>query len=109
MTASVFRQQVLMLWLAEPTLSASVLGWAFHDSTDGVGPQPFDTQQLAGGGDDPQRGAGAPYSDGVDALKDGWRVIQVSPQRPPIAGSEHMVSVLPNEFVFERMIDIATS
>ena len=99
----------MLLWLSEPTLSAPVLGWAFHDGTAGAGPQPFDTQQLAGDEPDRQSGAGAPYADGVAALIDGWRVIQIAPQRPPVAGSEHMVSVLPNEFVFERMIDIAAS
>ncbi len=86
------RQQILMLWLDEPTLLAGVVAWAFHDGADGVGPVPI--------GDEP-------YAHGLDALRDGWRVIQISPQTAPVAGHEHQTSVLPNEFVFERMIDIA--
>lgn len=88
------RQQVLMLWLASPTLDARVLGWSFHDGTAGAGPQP------AG---DP------PYDSGTAALVDGWRLLQMSPLTPPIPGHERDVSFLKHEFVFERMIDTAAA
>ena len=84
------RQQVLMLWLASPTLEARVLGWAFHDGTAGVGPQPEQ---------DP------PYGTGTAALVDGWRLLQMSALTPPIPGHERDVSFLKHEFVFERMIE----
>ncbi len=81
------RQQVLFLWLAEPTLSSGVVGWAFHDGSDGRGPQPAGEQ---------------PYAVGLDALRDGWRVIQVSPLP---RGDVHVNSVLHNEYVLERIVD----
>lgn len=85
------RQQVLMLWLASPTLDARVLGWSFHDGTAGVGPQ----LEL-----DP------PYSTGTAALVDGWRLLQLSTLTPPIPGHERDVSFLKHEFVFERTVEI---
>lgn len=85
------RQQVLMLWLASPTLEARVLGWAFHDGTAGAGPQPD---------------ADPPYATGTAALVNGWRLLQMSTLTPPIPGHERDVSFMKNEFVFERMIEI---
>ena len=84
------RQQVLFLWLAEPSLNSAVIAWAFHDGTNGRGPQPTGEQ---------------PYADGIAAMGDGWRVFQVSQQQRPIAGEEHLNAHLVNEFVLERLID----
>jgi len=81
------RQQLLFLWLAEPTLSSGVVGWAFDDGSDGLGPQPVGE---------------SPYAVGLDALRDGWRVIQVS---PPVPSGSHSNSVLHNEYVLERIVD----
>ncbi len=85
------RQQLLMLWLASPTLEARVLGWAFHDGTAGAGPQPE---------------ADPPYATGTAALVDGWRLLQMSTLTPPIPGHERDVSFMKNEFVFERIVEI---
>jgi hypothetical protein len=84
------RQQVLMMWLGSSSLDSRVLGWSFFDGTAGAGPQPQD---------DP------PYPTGVDALVDGWRLLQMSPLTPPVPGHERETSFLKHEFVFERMID----
>ena len=88
------RQQVLFLWLAEPTLSGLVVGWAFHDGTDGRGPQPVGE---------------SPYATGLDALRDGWQVIQVSPPIMSRPGAEHVNSTLHNEYVLERIVDVGTA
>ena len=85
------RQQVLVLWLANSALDGRVLGWAFHDGTNGAGPQPTG---------DP------PYTTGVDALINGWRLIQMSPLFPAHAGQEREVSFLKHEFLFERIVDL---
>jgi hypothetical protein len=85
------RQQVLMLWLASPTLDSRVLGWSYFDGTAGAGPQPQ---------------ADPPYATGVDALVDGWRMLQMSPLIPPMPGHERDTSFLKHEFVFERLIDL---
>jgi hypothetical protein len=79
-----------MLWLASPGLDGRVLGWSFYDGTSGAGPQPVG---------DP------PYASGVDALVDGWRLIQMSPLHPAPAGTERDTSFLKHEFVFERIIE----
>jgi hypothetical protein len=86
------RQQVLMMWLASPSLDAHVLGWSFFDGTAGTGPQPA---------------ADPPYGTGVAALVDGWRLLQMSPLIPPVPGRERDTSFLKHEFVFERMIEQA--
>ncbi len=83
------RQQVLMLWLASPSLDANVLGWSFFDGSAGRGPQ------LDG---DP------PYANGVAALHAGWRLLQMSPLSPAAAGMERQPSFLKHEFVFERFV-----
>jgi hypothetical protein len=84
------RQQVLMLWLASPSLDSRVLGWSFFDGTAGAGPQPD---------------ADPPYPNGVAALVDGWRMMQMSPLSPPTPGHERETSFLKHEFVFERMVE----
>lgn len=88
------RQQVLMLWLASPSLDSRVLGWSFHDGTAGSGPQPA---------------ADPPYASGVAAMVDGWRLLQMSPLIPPTPGHERETSFLKHEFLFERLIDVDTS
>lgn len=86
------RQQVLLLWLASSSLDSRVLGWSFFDGTAGTGPQP--EGEL-------------PYDTGVAALRDGWRLLQISPLIPPMPGHERETSFLKHEFLFERMIDAA--
>jgi hypothetical protein len=87
------RQQVLYLWLAEGTLESRVIGHAFHDGARGRGPGLPD--------------ADPPYASGVAALEDGWFLLQ-SPALLPLApGAEHEVGYLPNEFVFERRVEVA--
>jgi len=85
------RQQVLMLWLASSALDSRVLGWSMFDGTAGAGPQ-LTT--------DP------PYGTGVDALVDGWRLLQMSPLIPPTPGHERDTSFLKHEFLFERIIGL---
>ena len=86
------RQQLLSLWLAEGALDTPVVGWAFHDGARGRGPG------MPEG--DP------PYATGLAALEDGWFLLQSPALLPLVPGSEHEVGYLPNEFVFERRVDI---
>jgi len=91
------RQQVLYLWLHGSSLDEQVIGWAFHDGTDGAGPHPPDAS-------DPGQ---APYATGVDALRDGWMLLQSTQLVPPVPGQEHVNSYLEYEFVLERRIELA--
>jgi hypothetical protein len=101
----VSRQQILLLWLAGPSLEAGVLGWTFYDGTAGAGPQltgdrPTTGDQLTTTGD-------RPYATGLAALIDGWRLIQMSGLQPPIPGHERETSFLKHEFMFERIVELA--
>ena len=82
------RQQILYLWLAEGALDTKVIGWAFHDGTQGRG-HPLPDEQP-------------PYETGVQALEDGWFLLQSPSPYPLQEGREHGTSYLANEFVFER-------
>ena len=93
---SAVRQQVLILYLSSSALDAPVIGWARHDGAD------RDDQDRAaepGDGDEP------PYARGIDALRDGWRLIQASPLVAHVPGSEFTTSYLKYEFFFEKLVD----
>ncbi|MCR9104221.1 MAG: hypothetical protein NXI15_02945 [Gammaproteobacteria bacterium] len=85
------RQQILYLWLAEGALDTETIAWAFHDGTQGKGPPLPDTQP--------------PYATGLAALEQGWCLIQSPAPYALHPGTEHEVSYLANEFVFEQRID----
>lgn len=87
------RQQVLVLYLNHSGLDSEVVAWARYD---GTGKDRHTT------GD----GAELPYGSGLDALKDGWRLIQASQLVPPYPGHEHDTSFLKHEFYFERLESI---
>ena len=84
------RQKVLILYLANSALDSHVVSWAEYDGTGATDPQP-------GAADEP------PYQSGVDALRDGWRLLQISPLAPHAAGEEFTTSYLKYEFVFEKL------
>ena len=86
------RQQVLYLWLDTSALDGRVVGWAFHDGTNGSGPTLPDGEP--------------PYTDGVAALRDGWCLLQSSQLIPAYPGREHTTSFLQHEFVFERRVPL---
>lgn len=88
------RQQVLFLYLAASAMDSAVVGWARYDG-DQTGPTPPVADRPT-----------APYATGVEALRDGWRLIQVSPLQPPAPGAERRTSYLQHEFVFERMVEM---
>lgn len=88
------RQQVLQLYTTNSSFASNVVAWAFHDGSDGEGPGV------------PDRGSAAPYVTGLDALRDGWRLLQMSQLLPPREGEEHHVSYLPFEFMLERMVEV---
>jgi hypothetical protein len=88
------RQQILYLWAAGSALDSPTIGWAFHDGTDGQGPQLPD--------------GSPPYRSGVRALRDGWMLLQSAQLVPPAPGEEHLNAYLEYEFVFERRTSIET-
>jgi hypothetical protein len=84
------KQRVLFLYLSTSALDAPVVGWSSYDGTGKTNP-------TTGDGDEP------PYESGVDALMDGWRLIQASQLLPPSPGHEYDTSFLKHEFLFEKL------
>ena len=89
------RQQVLVLYLSTSALDSEVVGWSVYDGTGRTSP-------TTGDSDEP------PYGSGVDALRDGWRLFQAAQLIPPYPGSEYDVSFLKHEFLFEKLVDMAS-
>jgi hypothetical protein len=86
------RQQILYLWANGSALDSGTVGWAFHDGATGAGPTLPD--------------ATPPYATGVDALRDGWMLLQSSQLAAPLPGTEHLNDYLEYEFVFERRLEL---
>ena len=85
------RQSLLVLYLASSSLDAPVVAWA---RWDGAGEE----RPLPGDEDEP------PYASGLDALRDGWRLLQMAPLAPHPPGTEFATAYLKYEFVFERLL-----
>jgi len=86
------RQKVLVLYLANSSLDASVKAWAIYDGTGEQRHMPGDSQEP-------------PYSNGLAALLDGWRLIQASPLINHTHGEEFRLGYLKYEFFFEKLED----
>ena len=83
-------QKILVLYLRDSALDSDVIAWSIWDGCS------FD-ENYSGKTDDP------PYNSGLDALRDGWRLIQMSPLLPPIPGKELQTSILKYEFIFDKL------
>jgi len=83
-------QQLLVLYLFDSALDSKVVAWSRWDGCS-------DQDHYAGEEDRP------PYPTGLDALKDGWRLIQMNPLLPPVKWDEYTTSVLKYEFLFEKL------
>ncbi|MCC5872857.1 MAG: hypothetical protein JJU22_10705 [Gammaproteobacteria bacterium] len=86
------RQQVLVLYLAHSALDAPVVAWSFWDGTGA-------RERMAGDEAEP------PYGSGLEALRDGWRLFQVSQLLPHAPGDEFRTGYLKYEFLFEKLTD----
>ncbi|WP_114558834.1 hypothetical protein [Desertihabitans aurantiacus] len=88
------RQQLLVLYLSSSALTSTVVGWTRYDGTGASNP-------TMGDSDEP------PYDTGVEALVDGWRLLQMSQLQPHPRGEEYDTGYLPFEFLFERIVSIS--
>lgn len=93
-TTQTTRQQVLVLYLTTSALDSSVVGWSRYDGTGQTNP-------TTGDSDEP------PYETGVEALRDGWRLIQAAQLIPPYPDHEYDTSFLKHEFFFEKLVDVS--
>lgn len=90
------RQKILVLYLADSALDAKVIGWS---EWDGTGKE----EHMAGDAETP------PYPNGLAALRDGWRLLQMSPLLPHAPGTELDVSYLKYEYLFEKLVSVGAS
>ena len=84
------RQQVMILYLVTSALDSPVVSWSFYDGTG-------KNLHMAGDQQEP------PYSSGLSALEDGWRLIQMSQLLPHYPGEEFTTSYQKYEFLFEKL------
>ncbi len=87
------RQKVLTLYLSNSALDSGVVGWSMYDGTG-------KDSHTTGDSIEP------PYESGLDALKDGWRLIQQPVLIPPYPGEEYTTSFMKYGFLFEKLEDI---
>jgi hypothetical protein len=87
------RQKVLVLYLADSALDSTVIAWSQYDGTG-------KDEHMAGDSEHP------PYSSGLAALRDGWRLIQMSQLQPHAPGAEFTTAYLKYEFLFEQWVDV---
>jgi hypothetical protein len=85
------KQQLLILYGANPSPDSPVGAWSFFDGTG-------QKTHMAGDGDKP------PYPSVLAAMRDGWRVIQMPALRPAAPGAEHDTAFLQYEFVLEKLV-----
>lgn len=86
------RQQLLFLSLATPNPTSSVVAWSLFDGTG-------QTTTMAGDSDRP------PYESVLEAMKAGWRVIQVPALVAAPPGHEHQQSFARFEYVLEKWLE----
>lgn len=95
-TTPTLRQQVMVLYLGTSALDSAVIGWTRYDGTGRSRP-------TMGDSDEP------PYATGLDALLDGWRLLQMSQLVAHAQGHEYDTAYLPYEFLFEKIVDTGTA
>jgi len=91
---SKLRQKVLVLYLSNSALDSRVKGWSMYDGTGQTNP-------TTGDSDVP------PYRTGLEALLDGWQVVQFPQLIPPYPNMEYTTSFQKYEFIFEQLVDLA--
>ena len=84
------RQKILILYLSNSALDSKVVAWTIYDGTGRE-------SHTTGDSESP------PYATGLEALKAGWRVIQISPLIPPYPGVEFSTSFNKHEYIFEQL------
>jgi hypothetical protein len=90
------RQQILILHLKHSDLDSSTVAWALYDGTLPKGAQ----QMNSGDGEKP------PYRSVLEAMQDGWFIIQLPTLPYYIRGEEHEVGHLHYEYVLERRVKV---
>lgn len=86
------RQRLLFLYLQNSALDSAVLGWSRYDGDSSAQPVLGELEE-------------APYATELDALRDGWRLIQMS-QLAPQPNEATDPGWMSFEAIFERLVDL---
>ena len=87
------RQKILILYSQIAALDAPFQAWAIYDGSG---------QEVHQNTANPE----PPYSSVLDAMKDGWRVIQFPNLQNSARGEEYDLGVINFEYVLEKMIEV---
>jgi hypothetical protein len=87
------RQKLLILYAQSPDLRSGIGAWTIFDGTG-------NEDHTTGDSETP------PYKSVFDAMKDGWRVLQLPQQFPAYPGMELSTSFLRFEYVLEKLEEI---
>lgn len=90
------RQQILILHLVNSELDSHTVAWALYDGASPAG----QSQMNSGSSNEP------PYRSVIDAMRDGWYVIQFPALPNYTVGHEHESGHLPYEYILERKVTI---
>jgi hypothetical protein len=86
----------MILHLANPDLNSQTIAWALYD-----GAAPAEARPMQSGDEETP-----PYRSALEAMRDGWFVIQIPPLPYYMRGYEHETGHLPYEYVLERKVEI---
>jgi hypothetical protein len=93
---SKLRQQILILHLANPSLESNVVAWAIYDGAKAKSEPQMNTGDAAT----------PPYESVLDAMREGWNVLQLPVLPMYQSGNEHELGHLPYEYTLERKVNI---
>lgn len=94
------KQKLLVLYLHNPDLNSKVVAWSSYDGTT-PRDMPDDNRYGAHTGDAEE----PPYASVVDAMRDGWRVVQFPQQFPAYPGMEYNTAYLKYEYILEKLLE----
>jgi hypothetical protein len=84
------KQKLLLLYSANSSLTSAIVAWSLYD---GTGAYDFDASDAAA----------PPYQSVLDAMRDGWRVIQLPVLQAVDPGAERRLGYLRFETVLEKL------
>lgn len=90
------RQQLMFLCSYSPDLESAIVAWALYD-----GSLPKENLQMGTGSQ-----STPPYESVLDAMRDGWKVMQVPAIPKEVRGHENEAGYLPWEYVLQREVEI---
>ena len=96
------KQKILVLYLHNADLNSRVVAWSLYDGTRA---QPDVPEKGNRYGAPTGSAESPPYDSVVDAMRDGWRVIQFPQQFPAYPGMGYDTSFLKYEYILEKLED----